>query len=136
MSHLPSNNQSWLDPSGNFHPIDRSVFLSHEAWAKGNWKTLGFKTKYKFPPTALYKKGWLRVKKDGNTLWVSNAARVPPNDRQKPALQYWAIENPAIKQITFEDGVIQKIIWPENDYEYHEVNFKEWFIKNNKNNNI
>ena len=59
MSHLPSNNQSWLDPSGNFHPIDRSVFLSHEAWAKGNWKTLGFKTKYKFPPTALYKKGWL-----------------------------------------------------------------------------
>ena len=125
MSYSPTNNQSWLDPSGNFHPIDRKDsgdgFLTHEQWAKNK----GYKLK------GLYKKGWLRIKKYGDTLWASNAEKVPPNYKQERELQNWASENPVFKKISFDNGEKEIIIWSRLS-EYYEVNFKEWFDSKEK----
>lgn len=115
--------QSWLDPSGNFFivPKETSIggtFLTHEKWAKQNGYTLN----------KLYKSGWMRVSKYGDTIWANNIKKVVPNNRQLNSLKDLAISINKVNNIAFDNGEKESILWTK-DNEFNEgifLKFKQW----------
>lgn len=115
--------QSWLDPSGNFFVVPKETsiggtFLTHEKWAKQNGYTLN----------KLYKSGWMRVSKYGDTIWANNIKKVVPNNRQLNSLKDLAISINKVNNIAFDNGEKESILWSK-DNEFNEgifLKFKQW----------
>ena len=127
MEYLLSYSQSWLDPSGNFHPVPKDTniggsFLTHEKWAKQNGFTLN----------KLYSSGWMRISKYGDTLWANNLKKLTLNDRQLSNLKEFAKSNNKINTIAFDNGEKESILWSKDDeyYESFKFFFKNWLINN------
>lgn len=100
-----SNETSWLDPNGKFHPITRTstteFWLSHSNWA----------LRHNYNINELFDQGWMRVIYIGDTLYVSNDNQILPNFIQKQNLADFAIVNKKFNYIAYDNGNDEKIIW-------------------------
>ncbi len=88
--------QSWLSPSGEFHPVSNNHASMAIDLAGGEDVAGG-------AVAALFKKGWMRVTYYGNSLYLSNDFR-QPNHRQTRAARDFALESGRFSKVMFDSG--------------------------------
>ena len=93
-----ANIQSWLSPSGDFHPVSRTH-------STGRWGTHGdWAAHHDMKMQDMFNKGWMRVTYIGDILYMSNDSGVLPNYKQKNAILNLSIESDRFKKVVWEDG--------------------------------
>lgn len=105
----PHNNKSWIDLSGVFHPMGGVSGMyreEHEEWAESQAETIG----------SLFRKGWGRVNKIGDTVWVQSDGGRTPAGKQLSSLIDYAIFSNAT-QVVFDpgSGSKKKVLWDRSE---------------------
>ena len=115
----PRNTTSWLNTSGDFHPIDRvkspmdrlnspSGFNTHDDWARKYGAEGGERE--------LERSGWVRVTHGGKTLYANNDSGIPPKPKQIAALRDFAISHGTFDEVVFDPGGGRKakVLWAKS----------------------
>lgn len=94
-----SNSQSWLDPKGTFHPIQRLLpsgrYGSHSDWAISQGKK----------SSDLFDSNWMRIISIGHALYASNDSGKVLTLPQKTALKNLMYDsNGRFKSVVWENG--------------------------------
>lgn len=105
----PKNDKSWIDSSGTFHPMGGSGGMyreEHSEWAEEHGETV----------SSLSRKGWGRVNKVDDTVWVGNPEGKIPTGKQLSSLIDYAIFSKA-SQVVFDpgSGARKKVLWDRNE---------------------
>lgn len=103
------NEKGWVDPEGNFYPLDG---VPHELWAR---QALGGDLEKEKASEELYKKGWLRVVPYGSNAVMSNADGQQPTTKQKRTLTDLA-QLEGLQSYYHDNGSKSSVVWSQNDY--------------------
>jgi hypothetical protein len=104
---------SWQDPSGKFHSI--SGHDTHASWAARelDQSLHGNITQQRDSVMTMWKKGWMRIARDGDTIYAHNEVMMP-NRKQQKQLEDLAIEQ-GFSKVVADGGEEYKVIWSEHD---------------------
>jgi hypothetical protein len=99
---------SWLDPQGNFYPVQTSHYAS----------AINIIQHLKIPLDgnavhSLMKLGWMRITYENTLLYANNGFK-PLNSNQKKQLVDLAIEN-NIQKVVFDNDENERVIWSNED---------------------
>lgn len=104
------NVSSWLNKNGEFFPVRPETHHVLDAW---KYIPQSRKKGKINPIEYLYKIGWQRIAKGGNTLYSCNTF-FPPNEKQKQELINLANEFD-IYHIEYDNNESYKTIWSKDD---------------------
>lgn len=108
---------SWLSPNGDVYPIPSNQ--SHGDWADNFLKSKGLDTnkikKYESILDIMFKKGWCRITKYGDTVYCHKTG-IPPTERSLKNIIDACVEN-NIQFIKLDNETdIDKILWANEQY--------------------
>jgi hypothetical protein len=106
------NKTSWLSPSGDFHPVDRSKDIgssgggnTHDDWALAHGVSGG--------EASLHDDGWIRVTNSGRTLHLSTYPGFTLSQKQASSAKDFAIASGLFDEVVFDTGLAgkKKTVW-------------------------
>lgn len=106
------NKTSWLSPSGDFHPVDRSKDIgssgggnTHDDWALAHGVSGG--------EASLHDDGWIRVTNSGRTLHLSTYPGFTLSQKQESSAKDFAIASGLFDEVVFDTGLAgkKKTVW-------------------------
>jgi hypothetical protein len=108
-----NNSYAWMDTDGKFYPVLGRE--THADWANRylNRDKYGNITQQHDSIMQMWKKGWMRIANDGDTLYAHNETTLP-NRKQLKELIDLAIEY-NFSKVVGDAGEDYKILWTEHD---------------------
>jgi hypothetical protein len=107
----PKNKTSWMSPSGDFYPVDRSKDIggsrggnTHEDWALANGVSGG--------EASLLEDGWIKVSNSGKTLYLKSLPGKSPSTKQLSSAKDFAIASNSFDDVVSDSFPgKQKTLW-------------------------
>jgi hypothetical protein len=107
----PKNKTSWMSPSGDFYPVDRSKDIgasgggnTHEGWARAHGVSGG--------EDSLLDNGWLKVTNSGKTLYLKSFPGKSPSHKQLSSAKDFAVASNSFDDVVSDSFPgKQKTLW-------------------------